>query len=390
MEEVTDPVAMEGEPATTVRPEDAPATTPIDVENAEGSERSTEEVSDPVALEVQPTTSVTPEDAPATTPIDVVNAEGAEGSMEEVTDPVALEEAPATSATPEDAPATTPIDVVNAEGAEGCTEAMSDPAALEAEPATSVTPVDVPATTLVQELDDKIDQGHVLDASANLSSSAPERTEFPPAQESEDSSTESTFLLSKEIGHVTPIEAINVDAMSSVQEDESILKASQEPQSSNAPKKSQESEQEGDAPVLDLEAESVGNFINLLATSESAITAAEASLPALHQEYVNSTAFTEEVTWRMRNLAHPGNSAASDSPPVHFEACVPMVQGLFGNSSGSDLTDQESLDTQLVSFVQAFDIDESGMLEMPEFALFLRWFYAVAFAEENSDYAGSL
>jgi hypothetical protein len=155
-----------------------------------------------------------------------------------------------------------------------------------------------------------------------------------------------------------------------------------------------------DAPALDFDAGAAELVLGLLATDGHAVAAAEARLPAAHRAYVASPAFAQEVAWRMRSLANGaaagggddrahhasnGDAAAAPFASVRFAACVPSVRGLFGDASGSRAGNDEALNARLVAFVQAFDASGSGALEAPEFALFLRWFYAVAFAEEASE-----
>ena len=377
-------IASEAVPTPTTSTEEVLATTPAAQEaNAEGAVESSEEAPVDIVSEAEPTSSTTTEETLATTPAaQEVNAEGAVESTEEAPVDTASEAEP--TSTTKEALATTPAaQEANAEGAVGSTEEAPVDIVSEAEPASSSTSEEVPATTsAAQEVNAEGAVGSVDEAPEVIESS----TELEPLA----TSTVYTAMLPKESCQVSPAEAIDVDAPVSERIDQATAETLRDAHVSKVPEEPLKPAQD-DAPLPNLETEAADDVFSLLAASEDAITAAEASLPAAHQEYVNSTAFTEEVTWRMRNLAQAGNSTAPLPPPVCFEACVPLVRGLVGDSPESGSVDEEALNARLVSFVQAFDVNNSGMLEMLEFALFLRWFYAVAFAEENSDYAaGSL
>jgi len=381
-EEAPVDIVSEAEPTSSTTTEETLATTPAAQEvNAEGAVESTEEAPVDIDSESEPTS--TTEEALATTPAaQEANAEGAVGSTEEAPVDTASEAEP--TSTTKEALATTPAaQEANAEGAVGSTEEAPVDIVSEAEPASSSTSEEVPATTsAAQEVNAEGAVGSVDEAPEVIESS----TELEPLA----TSTVYTAMLPKESCQVSPAEAIDVDAPVSERIDQATAETLRDAHVSKVPEEPLKPAQD-DAPLPNLETEAADDVFSLLAASEDAITAAEASLPAAHQEYVNSTAFTEEVTWRMRNLAQAGNSTAPLPPPVCFEACVPLVRGLVGDSPESGSVDEEALNARLVSFVQAFDVNNSGMLEMLEFALFLRWFYAVAFAEENSDYAaGSL
>jgi len=383
-EEAPVDIVSEAEPTPTTSTEEVLATTPAAQEaNAEGAVGSSEEAPVDTASEAEPTS--TTERVLATTPAaQEVNAEGAVESTEEAPVDIASEAEPTSTTTTEEVLATTPAaQEANAEGAVESTEEAPVDTASEAEPSSSSTSEEVPATTsAAQEVNAEGAVGSVDEAPEVIESS----TELEPLA----TSTVYTAMLPKESCQVSPAEAIDVDAPVSERIDQATAETLRDAHVSKVPEEPLKPAQD-DAPLPNLETEAADDVFSLLAASEDAITAAEASLPAAHQEYVNSTAFTEEVTWRMRNLAQAGNSTAPLPPPVCFEACVPLVRGLVGDSPESGSVDEEALNARLVSFVQAFDVNNSGMLEMLEFALFLRWFYAVAFAEENSDYAaGSL